>query len=111
MSNAPPPRKDPEQPWRAEGTPEGPRRSGGGGLRGGKWWGLLVPAGIVFLLGLLGLNYLGQANQPTISYTEFSRQVSEGNVATIYSKGDAIQGQLKTSRSNPEGGGKYTRFK
>ncbi|TWV30429.1 ATP-dependent zinc metalloprotease FtsH [Streptomyces misionensis] len=111
MSNAAPPRKDPEQPWRAEGTPEGPPRSGGGGLRGGKWWGLLVTALIVFLLAWVGLNYLGQGNQPTISYTEFSRQVSEGNVATIYSKGDAIQGQLKSARNNPEGGGRYTRFK
>ncbi|MET8612156.1 MULTISPECIES: ATP-dependent zinc metalloprotease FtsH [Streptomyces] len=111
MSNAAPPRKDPEQPWRAEGTPEGPRRPGGPGLRGGKWWGLLVTALIVFLLAWVGLNYLGQGNQPTISYTEFSRQVSEGNVATIYSKGDAIQGQLKSARNNPEGGGRYTRFK
>ncbi|MER6329280.1 ATP-dependent zinc metalloprotease FtsH [Streptomyces sp. NPDC001034] len=111
MSNAAPPRKDPEQPWRAEGTPEVPRRSGGGGLKGGKWWGLLVTAIIVFLLAYIGLNYLGQGNQPTISYTEFSRQVSEGNVATIYSKGDAIQGRLKSARSNPEGGGRYTRFK
>ncbi|MFR9788803.1 ATP-dependent zinc metalloprotease FtsH [Streptomyces sp. MB22_4] len=111
MSNAAPPRKDPEQPWRAEGTPDGPRRSGGGGLKGGKWWGLLVTAVVVFLLAYFGLNYLGQGNQPTISYTEFSRQVSDGNVATIYSKGDAIQGQLKSARSNPEGGGRYTRFK
>ncbi|MFH7338751.1 ATP-dependent zinc metalloprotease FtsH [Streptomyces sp. KHY 26] len=111
MSNAAPPRKDPEQPWRAEGTPEGPRRSGGGGFKGGKWWGLLVTAIVVFLLAYFGLNYLGQGNQPTISYTEFSRQVSDGNVATIYSKGDAIQGQLKSARSNPEGGGRYTRFK
>ncbi|GLX51926.1 ATP-dependent zinc metalloprotease FtsH [Streptomyces hygroscopicus subsp. hygroscopicus] len=111
MSNAAPPRKDPEQPWRAEGTPEGSWRSGGGGLKGGKWWGLLVTAIVVFLLAYFGLNYLGQGNQPTISYTEFSRQVSDGNVATIYSKGDAIQGQLKSARSNPEGGGRYTRFK
>ncbi|MFE1311644.1 ATP-dependent zinc metalloprotease FtsH [Streptomyces sp. NPDC058755] len=110
MSDAAPPRKAPDQPWRAEGTPdESPRRTGG--RRGGKWWGLLVTAVIVFLLAYIGLNYLGQGNQPTISYTEFSKQVGDGNVAKIYSKGDAIQGQLKTAQSNPDGGGKYTKFK
>ncbi|MFD5796919.1 ATP-dependent zinc metalloprotease FtsH [Streptomyces diastatochromogenes] len=110
MSNAAPPRKAPDQPWRAEGTPdESPRRTGG--RRGGKWWGLLVTAVIVFLLAYVGLNYLGQGNQPTISYTEFSKQVGDGNVAKIYSKGDAIQGQLKTAQNNPDGGGKYTTFK
>ncbi|MGJ5753080.1 cell division protease FtsH [Streptomyces puniciscabiei] len=112
MSDAAPPRKAPDQPWRTEGTPdEPPRRSGGGRIRGGKWWGLLVTAVIVFLLAYVGLNYLGQGNQPTISYTEFSRQVAAGNVTKIYSKGDAIQGQLRSARANPEGGGKYTRFK
>ncbi|MEU1464206.1 ATP-dependent zinc metalloprotease FtsH [Streptomyces sp. NPDC005727] len=111
MSNAAPPRKAPDQPWRAEGTPdETPRRSGGG-LRGGKWWGLLVTAVIVFLLAYVGLNYLGQGNEPTISYTQFSREVGAGNVAKIYSKGDAIQGQLKSPRANPDDGGDYTKFR
>ncbi|MEU1401196.1 ATP-dependent zinc metalloprotease FtsH [Streptomyces sp. NPDC005728] len=111
MSNAAPPRKAPDQPWRAEGTPDESPRRPGGGLRGGKWWGLLVTAVIVFLLAYVGLNYLGQGNEPTISYTEFSREVGDGNVAKIYSKGDAIQGQLKSPRANPEGGGDYTKFK
>ncbi|MCF3131628.1 ATP-dependent zinc metalloprotease FtsH [Streptomyces olivochromogenes] len=110
MSNAVPPRKAPDQPWRSEGTPdESPRRPGGRRLRG-KWWGLVFAALVVFVLAYVGLNYLGQGNEPTISYTEFSRQVDAGNVAKIYSKGDAIQGQLKTARSNPEGGGEYTKF-
>ncbi|WP_445280796.1 ATP-dependent zinc metalloprotease FtsH [Streptomyces sp. DSM 118148] len=111
MSNAAPPRKAPDQPWRAEGTPDDTPRRPGGGLRGGKWWGLLVTAVIVFLLAYVGLNYLGQGNEPTISYTEFSREVGAGNVAKIYSKGDAIQGQLKSPRVNPEGGGDYTKFR
>ncbi|MER6034543.1 MULTISPECIES: ATP-dependent zinc metalloprotease FtsH [unclassified Streptomyces] len=111
MSNAAPPRKAPDQPWRAEGTPDERPRPAGGGLRGGKWWGLLVTAVIVFLLAYVGLNYLGQGNEPTISYTEFSREVGAGNVAKIYSKGDAIQGQLKSPRANPDGGGDYTKFR
>ncbi|MFF7753543.1 ATP-dependent zinc metalloprotease FtsH [Streptomyces sp. NPDC007971] len=111
MSNAAPPRKAPDQPWRAEGTPDESPRRPGGGLRGGKWWGLLVTAVIVFLLAYVGLNYLGQGNEPTVSYTEFSKEVGDGNVAKIYSKGDAIQGELKSARANPEGGGSYTKFK
>ncbi|MFF8972080.1 ATP-dependent zinc metalloprotease FtsH [Streptomyces sp. NPDC014995] len=110
MSNAAPPRKAPEQPWRTEGTPdEAPRRSGGRRTRG-QWWGLVVTAVIVFLLAYAGLNYFGGGDEPTISYTEFSRQVDDGNVAKIYSKGDAIQGQLKEARDDPDGGGEYTRF-
>ncbi|KUO07725.1 cell division protein FtsH [Streptomyces sp. DSM 15324] len=66
---------------------------------------------IVFLIVYIGLNYLGQGNEPTISYTEFSRQVDEGNVAKIYSKGDAIQGELKKARDNPDDDGTYTRFR
>ncbi|WP_328978399.1 ATP-dependent zinc metalloprotease FtsH [Streptomyces canus] len=111
MSNAAPARKAPDQPWRTEGTPDdGPRPSGGRRPRG-RWWGLAVTAVIVFLLVYVGLNYLGGGDEPTISYTEFSRQVDAGNVDKIYSKGDAIQGQLKQSRDDPDGGGDYTKFR
>ncbi|WP_069765414.1 ATP-dependent zinc metalloprotease FtsH [Streptomyces sp. LUP47B] len=111
MSNAAPARKAPDQPWRTEGTPDdGPRPPGGRRPRG-RWWGLAVTAVIVFLLVYVGLNYLGGGDEPTISYTEFSRQVDAGNVDKIYSKGDAIQGQLKQSRDDPDGGGKYTTFR
>lgn len=76
----------------------------------GRWWGLLLTAVIVFLLAYVGLTYFDRGNEPTISYTEFSRQVDAGNVDKIYSKGDAIQGELKSARDNPEGDGGYTRF-
>lgn len=65
---------------------------------------------IVFVVAYAALTYFTAANQPTISYTEFSRQLGNGNVSKVYSKGDAIQGQLKTAQPNP-GGGKYTKFK
>ncbi|MEU9915790.1 ATP-dependent zinc metalloprotease FtsH [Streptomyces sp. NPDC051001] len=111
MSNAAPARKAPDQPWRTEGTPDdGPRPPGGRRPRG-RWWGLAVTAVIVFLLVYVGLNHLGGGDEPTISYTEFSRQVDAGNVDKIYSKGDAIQGQLKQSRDDPDGGGEYTKFR
>ncbi|WP_328356019.1 ATP-dependent zinc metalloprotease FtsH [Streptomyces sp. NBC_00445] len=111
MSNAAPPRKAPDQPWRTEGTPDEPTgRSGGRRVRP-RWWGLLLTAAIVFLLAYVGLTYLGAGDEPTISYTEFSKQVDDDNVSKIYSKGDAIQGQLKNARDNPEDSGDYTKFR
>ncbi|SFG13808.1 ATP-dependent zinc metalloprotease FtsH [Streptomyces mirabilis] len=112
MSNPVPPRKDPDQPWRTEGTPPdstGPpagRRKPPGG-----WIPLIVAAVVLFVIAILVLSYFNEGNEPTISYTEFSKQVDNDNIAKIYSKGDAIQGQLKTAQANPDGGAKYTKFK
>ncbi|WP_406473009.1 ATP-dependent zinc metalloprotease FtsH [Streptomyces sp. NBC_01615] len=112
MSNPAPPRKDPDQPWRTEGTPPEPTSPPSGRRRmPGGWWSLAVAALIVFLVANLVLSFFNEGNEPTISYTEFSRQVDDGNVTKIYSKGDAIQGQLKTAQENPGGDGKYTKFK
>lgn len=77
----------------------------------GGWIGLAVAALIVFVIAVLALSFFNQGNEPTISYTEFSRQIDGGNVTKIYSKGDAIQGELRTARDKPDGGGKYTKFK
>ncbi|MGX1907854.1 ATP-dependent zinc metalloprotease FtsH [Streptomyces phaeochromogenes] len=114
MSNPVPPRKAPDRPWRSEGTPEEepPKPSPGGGrrMRGG-WWGLALTALLVFLIAYLGLSFFNEGDEPTISYTEFSKQVDDGNVSKIYSKGDAIQGQLKKAQDKPGDDGKYTKFK
>ncbi|KFG73464.1 ATP-dependent zinc metalloprotease FtsH [Streptomyces mutabilis] len=111
MTNPAPPRKAPEPPWRTEGTPDEPPKppSGGRRMRGG-WWNLVLAALIVYLIANLVLSFFNEGDEPTISYTEFSKQVDEGNVSKIYAKGDAIQGQLKKARDNPEGGGTYTMF-
>ncbi|WP_369233006.1 ATP-dependent zinc metalloprotease FtsH [Streptomyces sp. R21] len=112
MSNPVPPRKTPEKPWRSEGTPEEPPKPPPGkrGRRSG-WWNLALTALVVFLIANLVLSFFNEGDEPTISYTEFSKQVDAGNVTKIYSKGDAIQGQLKDAKDNPEGDGKYTKFK
>ncbi|MER5902758.1 ATP-dependent zinc metalloprotease FtsH [Streptomyces mirabilis] len=112
MSNPVPPRKDPDQPWRTEGTPPdstGPP-SGRRKMPGG-WIGLVVAVLVVFVIALLVLSFFNEGTEPTISYTEFSKQVDHDNITKIYSKGDAIQGELKTAQANPDGGGKYTKFK
>ncbi|MEV7322117.1 ATP-dependent zinc metalloprotease FtsH [Streptomyces sp. NPDC093970] len=110
MTNPAPPRKSPDQPWRTEGAPEEPQQSPGGRRMRGGWWRLIMTALVVYLLANLVLSYFDEADEPTISYTEFSKQVNDGNVAKIYAKGDSIQGQLKKERKNPEGGGNYTKF-
>ncbi|MBQ1096592.1 ATP-dependent zinc metalloprotease FtsH [Streptomyces sp. b94] len=111
MTNPSPPRKAPEPPWRTEGTPDEPPKPPPGGrrMRGG-WWNLALAALIVFLIANLVLSFFNEGDEPTISYTEFSKQVEAGNVSKIYAKGDAIQGQLKKARDNPEGDGTYTQF-
>lgn len=77
----------------------------------GGWGGLILTALVVYLIANLVLSFFNEGDEPTISYTEFSKQVDDGNVTKIYSKGDAIQGQLKNAQDNPEGDGKYTKFK
>ncbi|MCT9079736.1 ATP-dependent zinc metalloprotease FtsH [Streptomyces fulvoviolaceus] len=112
MTNPVPPRKAPDQPWRTEGTPEEPSKPPSGGRRPrGGWWSLVAAALVVFLIANLVLSFFNDGDEPTISYTEFSKQVDDGNVTKIYAKGDAIQGQLKKKQDNPEGDGTYTKFK
>ncbi|MEV5317864.1 ATP-dependent zinc metalloprotease FtsH [Streptomyces sp. NPDC052687] len=112
MTNPAPPRKSPDQPWRTEGTPEEPAKPSPGGRRWrGGWWNLVAAALIVFVIANLALSFFGDGDEPTISYTEFSKQVDDGNVSKIYSKGDAIQGELKQARDRPGGDGTYTKFK
>ncbi|GGQ29748.1 ATP-dependent zinc metalloprotease FtsH [Streptomyces roseolilacinus] len=77
----------------------------------GGWVGLVLAALALFLLTNLVLSLVnGEGDEPTVSYTEFSKQVEAGNVAKVYSKGDAIEGELRRKRPVPGGGGDYTKF-
>ncbi|MET9690601.1 ATP-dependent zinc metalloprotease FtsH [Streptomyces sp. NPDC006514] len=103
-----PPRDRADTPWRSEGAPPAapPKRRMPGG-----WRGLILTALIVYLLANLVLSFFNEGDEPTISYTEFSKQVAAGNVEKIYSKGDAIQGELKAKQPLPDGDkGDYTKF-
>lgn len=103
-----PPRDRADTPWRSEGAPPAPppkKRMPGG------WRGLILTALIVYLITNLVLSFFNEGDEPTVSYTEFSKQVANGNVSKIYSKGDAIQGELKAKQPMPDGGkGDYTKF-
>ncbi|MFF1413444.1 ATP-dependent zinc metalloprotease FtsH [Streptomyces sp. NPDC058289] len=103
-----PPRDRADTPWRSEGAPPAPppkKRMPGG------WRGLILTALIVYLITNLVLSFFNEGDEPTISYTEFSKQVANGNVSKIYSKGDAIQGELKAEQPKPDGEkGTYKKF-
>lgn len=106
-----PPRQNPDQPWRSEGAPPPPppvpprRRMPGG------WVGLVLTALAVFLISDALLSFFGNGGGTTVSYTEFTKQLNNGNVSKIYSKGDAIEGSLKSSAPKPDGAkGSYTDF-
>ncbi|WP_190084753.1 ATP-dependent zinc metalloprotease FtsH [Streptomyces longisporoflavus] len=111
MSNPVPPRRATDKPWRSEGAPPPaptppPKKKMPGG-----WGGLILTALIVYLIANLVLSFFNEGDEATISYTEFSKQVDSGNVTKIYSKGDAIQGQLKKEQERPgDAKGKYTKF-
>ncbi|MFF4368835.1 ATP-dependent zinc metalloprotease FtsH [Streptomyces sp. NPDC001594] len=102
-----PPRDRADTPWRSEGAPPSPppRRKPPGG-----WRGLILAALIVYLITNVVLSFFNEGDGPTVSYTEFSRQVADGNVEKIYSKGDAIQGELKNKQPVPGGHGDYRKF-
>ncbi|MCZ7457741.1 ATP-dependent zinc metalloprotease FtsH [Streptomyces sp. WMMC940] len=108
MANAVPPRDRTDQPWRSEGAPPPtpPRKKPPGG-----WIGLVATAVVLFLVAYGILSYFAKGDEPTISYTEFSRQVEAGNVTKIYAKGDTIEGELRTGQPIPGGGGDYTTFR
>ncbi|MFG2113008.1 ATP-dependent zinc metalloprotease FtsH [Streptomyces sp. NPDC048718] len=108
MANPVPPRDRTDQPWRSEGAPPPPppRRKMPGG-----WGAVILVALIVYLVTNLVLSFFNHGDEATISYTEFSKQVAAGNVSMIYSKGDAIQGELKKAQPVPDDGkGDYTKF-
>ncbi|MGW0855997.1 ATP-dependent zinc metalloprotease FtsH [Streptomyces sp. NPDC002690] len=107
MTTPVPPRDRPDQPWRSEGAPPSPpqRRKMPGG-----WGRLLLTALIVYLLANLVLSLFNGDDEPTIAYTEFTKQVGAGNVSKIYSKGDAIQGELKKKAKVPGEDTEYTKF-
>ncbi|MFG2559441.1 ATP-dependent zinc metalloprotease FtsH [Streptomyces sp. NPDC048496] len=107
MTNSVPPRDRTDQPWRSEGapppTPKGRKMPGG-------WGRLLLTALAVYLIANLVLSFFNGRNEPTIAYTEFSKQVTAGNVSKIYSKGDSIQGQLRKEAKVPGTDRTYTKF-
>ncbi|MCQ4210536.1 MULTISPECIES: ATP-dependent zinc metalloprotease FtsH [Streptomyces] len=114
MANPVPPRDRTDQPWRSEGAPPPPPPQSPKRKMPGGWGSLILTALIVYLIANLVLSFFNEGDEPTISYTEFSKQVANDNVTKIYAKGDAIQGQLKKEQPTPDDSGSkadnYTKF-
>ncbi len=101
-----PPRDRTDQPWRSEGAPPPPPQK-----RKMRWGALILTALLVYLATNVVLSFFGDDAPRTISYTEFSSQVTAGNVAKIHAKGDQIQGDLKQAADVPgDDNGTYDRF-
>ncbi|MGW0733449.1 ATP-dependent zinc metalloprotease FtsH [Streptomyces sp. NPDC002851] len=106
MTSPVPPRDRTDQPWRSEGAPPPPPPK-----KKMNWWSLLWTALIVYLVTNLLLTLFGGDKPESISYTEFNKQITSGNVEKVYSKGDQIQGDLKKAADVPDGGkGTYDVF-
>ncbi|WP_037869085.1 ATP-dependent zinc metalloprotease FtsH [Streptomyces sp. SPB074] len=106
MSNPVPPRDRTDQPWRSEGAPPPPPPK-----RKPPWMRIIIAALLVYLITNLILTLVNGDDDTSVSYTDFTKQVADNNVAKIYSKGDAIQGELRESRPKPkDADGDYKKF-
>lgn len=83
-------------PWRTEGLPkkDAPKRS--------RRWTSLTAILLGYLAFFVILTIQDRMQGPLpISYTQFKAQVADKNVAEVFSKGDTIQGSLKTEAELP----------
>ncbi|WP_448624656.1 ATP-dependent zinc metalloprotease FtsH [Geodermatophilus sp. URMC 64] len=89
-------------PWRVEGMRDGtaPRAADERPRRGGFW---------MFLIAALAINWIvasilmGPPERTDVSYTFFTEQLDAGNVETVTSTADTIQGELKKAVDYPPG--------
>jgi cell division protease FtsH len=100
------------RPWRTEGLPQHESGDGQQG-RPGPWrrlasWLLLAYLVAFFLVTLQDR----QGGPVLVAYTEFTKQVSAGNVAEVFARGDTIEGELEQAQPLPgQQGRTYQRFR
>ena len=89
-------------PWRVEGMPDdpSPRTPEQRPRRGGFWW---------LVIGFLAINWIvmsvvmGPPSRSDVSYTFFTDQLDAGNVETVTSTADTIQGEFRKAAAYPPG--------
>jgi cell division protease FtsH len=89
-------------PWRVEGMPDDPssRTPEQRPRRGGFWW---------LVIGFLAINWIvmsvvmGPPSRSDVSYTFFTDQLDAGNVETVTSTADTIQGEFTKAVEYPPG--------
>ncbi|MGW6280218.1 ATP-dependent zinc metalloprotease FtsH [Kribbella sp. NPDC055071] len=104
-------RRPAHKPWRTEGLPAGhgdsnkPKRP--------RWWKWVawIVGGYLVLFLLTTMQDQMAGGEQTIAYTDFTTQVTKGNVAEVFSRGDTIEGRLKAAAPIPGNTAKsYTKF-
>ena len=94
------------KPWRTEGLDEKPAAPADKPKRPKiPWRRVLWVAALGYLLTFLIMSVLDVAGTPpTISYSEFTRQVTAHNVKSVYEQAGSgtIQGELKAAQSLPD---------
>lgn len=102
-------REEDLKPWRTEGLlPEGTEPPPP------KWGRILawMAGGWLVLFLLFSLQDDAASQTATVSYTEFSVQVEEGNVEEVFSRGETIEGTLVEEAEHPDiEDATYTQFK
>ena len=88
-------------PWRVEGMPgRNSDAPGSGARRGGFWWWIV---GFFAINWILMSVFMGPPPRTTVSYTFFTDQLDAGNVQTVTSTADAIQGEFTKDVAYPPG--------
>jgi cell division protease FtsH len=93
----PPAPPHPPRPWRTEGLPQGqppkPKR---------QWNAIVIGLlGYLAVFGVLTLQDRLSNQQVAVPYTELKSQVAKKNVTGVFSRGDSIEGELKTPAPVP----------
>ncbi|GAA2404657.1 ATP-dependent zinc metalloprotease FtsH [Nonomuraea africana] len=101
------PDKDRPKPWRAEGLPGG----GPGGRPKINWWRFVITLLVVYAGFFLISSFFDEGQVETISYSQFTKQVTANNVKGVYAQGYSVQGDLKKATTDPDSANKpYTKF-
>ena len=88
-------------PWRVEGMPQDSARTPNRRPRGGGyWWWLLAFLVINWIVASVAM---APPSRTEVSYTFFSQQLNAGNVQTVTSTADAIQGAFTKPVGYPPG--------
>ncbi|WP_344841428.1 ATP-dependent metallopeptidase FtsH/Yme1/Tma family protein [Nonomuraea dietziae] len=91
------PDKDRPKPWRAEGLPGG----GAGGRPKINWWRFVITLLVVYAGFFLISSFFDEGQVETISYSQFTKQVTANNVKEVYAQGYSVQGDLKKAATDP----------
>src|SRR5262245_18311220 len=101
------PRRPHDRPWRTEGLPsDGPPKRP-------RWLRLVayIVTGYLVLFLITTIQDRMSGATETVAYTEFTAQVSKGNVTEVFSRGKTIEGTLRTAAPDPgKSGWTYTKF-